>query len=180
MREYYEKGKLIWVAPGAIQYTIEHLELLLPWLYHMREGAYPAEPSSSYTGGKRSGLNAHAPYESVCQVAAEIDRRLAQTGLDRYLVEDYYCQDIPVEELAKRVSLDAGRVNMRIKNAVSYIASGTCPRWLDCRQCGRYAKCQKQKKDERKPMTYRDWIRYKSRERDRRARHKYTIFGVKA
>jgi len=168
MREYYEHGRLVWVAPGAVQYTLEHLELLLPWLYHLREGAYPAEPSGSYTGSKRSGLNPHAPYEGVCQVAAEIDRRLAQTGLDRYLVEDYYCKDIPAEELAKQVSLDTARVMSRIKNAVSYIASGPCPRWLDCSACYRFSGCQKKKLGRRR-TTYRDWCRYRRNEQSRRS-----------
>lgn len=169
MKEYYENGRLVWVAPGAVHYSFEHIMLLLPWLYDMREGAYPAEPGGGYTGGKRSGLNPHAPYEAVCQVAAEIDWRLAQTGLDRYLVEDYYCKGIPIAELAKQVSLDADRVKSHIRNAISYIASGTCPRWLDCRQCSRYARCQKPMKEKRTPTTYRSWVRYKNREQNRTA-----------
>ena len=161
MKEIYEKGRLAWVAPGAVRYTLEHIELLLPWLYDMREGAYPPEPSGSYTGGKRSGLSHHAPYEAACLVAAEMDRRLAQTGLDRYLVEDYYCQSLTVDEIARKLGLDDYQVMRRIRSAVSYIASGSCPRWLNCIDCGDYTRCRREK---RVGISYRDWVRHRRRQ----------------
>ena len=91
MQSYYDKDELIWVAPGAVRYDIEQVEFLLPWLENMRAGNYPPEPVGGYVGGSRSRSSHRASYEAICQVAAELDSRLARTRLDRYLVEDYYC-----------------------------------------------------------------------------------------
>ena len=156
MLEVYEKGKLIWVAPGAVRYNSEHIWLLLPWLYEMREGVYPVEPAGGYTEGKRPGIGHRAPYETICQVAAEIDRRLAVTGLDRYLVEDVFCLGLTPSELASKLHMEEREINRRIRSAVGYIASGPCPRWLHCIDCPRYQQCLRKK---RVGVSYRDWVR---------------------
>jgi len=155
MRRRYEKGQLVWVAPGAVRYDREDIDLLLPCLLEMREGAYPAEPSGGYVEGNRAGVSSHAFYEAACQVAAEIDSRLARCGLDRYLVEDSLCRGIEAEDLAPRLDMAPWEVRRRINSAVSYIASGPCPRWLNCIDCPRYSSCRRKK---RVGVTYRDWV----------------------
>jgi hypothetical protein len=159
MRRYYETVKrittLIWVAPGAVRYDREDIDFLLPWLFEMREGAYPAEPESGYVGGgKRAGISSHAFYEAACQVAAEIDNRLARVGMDRYLVEEFYCHNLTEEDLAIRLFMPTWEIRRKIKSAVAYIASGSCPRWLNCIDCKKYQSCRRKK---RVGITYRQW-----------------------
>jgi len=169
MLRHYHKGELIWVAPGAVRYDAEDLELILPWFRYMLEGAYPLEPTGGYIEGKRTGITSRAYYEAACQVAAEIDRRLARTGLDRYLLESYYCNDWRgytydeiITAIASRVDKDRQDVKRRIRSAFSYIASGSCPRWLHCIDCPEYQTCRKKNKG-RVGQTYRQWRRSKSR-----------------
>ena len=156
MRRYYEKGQLIWVSPGAVVFDIEDVEFLLPWLFEMREGVYPPEPSGGYVESRRPGVGHRAPYETAAQVAAEIDSRLARTGLDLYLVEDSYCHGATDEELARKLQMPPWEIRRRIRSAVSYIASGPCPRWLNCLDCPSYSFCRRKK---RVGITYADWKR---------------------
>ena len=93
MKEYREKGVLVWVNPNVVWYDLEQVEWLLPQLPDMREGLYPLEPSGGYVDVQQR-ITERASFEIVCQVAAEIDIRLARTGLDRYLVEERYCKGL--------------------------------------------------------------------------------------
>jgi len=147
MREAWdEKGRLIYVAPGYVRYDILHIEFLLPRLPEMREGMGPAEPAGSYAGESRGGIKHHAPHEAWCQVAAELDERLSRTKTDRYLVEDYYCRNTGIEDIARQIEMEAWEVNRRIHSAVSYIASGPCRRWINCIDCREYKSCMHQNK----------------------------------
>lgn len=168
MQSYYDKGEFIWIAPGAVRYDMEQVIFLLPWLEHLREGSYPPEPVGGYVGGSRSGIKHRASYEAVCQVAAEIDERLRRVGMDRFLVEQAYCHlpetgindwDKVIEMLAVMVFMPTWEVRRRIRSAVSYIASGPCPRWLNCLDCPSYASCRRKK---RVGMTYGEWKRSRS------------------
>lgn len=178
MLRYYLKDPttseeyLAWVAPGAVRYDARDLDLLLPWLHEMREGAYPVEPSGGYIEGTRAGRSSKAYYEAACQVAERIDSRLSRTGLDRELVEKHYCQDFTDGQIASWYGMDTEDVRRRIRSAVSYIASGTCPRWLDCIDCPEHEKCRNKKHPPRKftkqpvGINYRQWVghrRYKAR-----------------
>ena len=151
---------LAYVAPGSVLYHREDIDFLLPWLLNMREGVYPLEPSDGYVGGK-SSRKTKAYFESICQVAAEIDRRLAMVGLDRELVEKHYCLGLTVEDLAKHYGMEVQKVSRLISSAVSYISSGPCPRWKHCVDCRQYRDCRQKK---RPGMTYTFWKshRYKS------------------
>jgi len=152
------------------------MEFLLPWLLDMQAGAYPVEPTGGYIEGKRSGISSHAFYEAACQVAAEIDRRLAMCGLDHYLVIDSYCHGLTDEQIARRNWFTVWEVQHRIHNAVSYISSGTCPRWLDCSGCGEEQDCRKLKRMRelgkvRQVYTYQDWKLYKNKEEGRKLKY---------
>jgi len=160
LKERYEQGNLVWVAPGAVRYTPEHVDFLLPWLLHLREGTGPHEPSGGYAGKSKTSRSHRAHFEAWAQVAAELDLRLSATGLDRYLVEDAICRQIPVAELARRLGMDEWEVGRRIRSAVSYISSGPCPRWLNCIDCPKYSKCRRKK---RAGLTYADWKRHRRR-----------------
>ena len=168
MKKYWEKGTLVWVAPGSVTFNRDEIDLLLPWLDDMREGAYPAEPASGYADGKRKG-NTRAHYAAACEVAAELNHRLARCGLDRYLVEDCVCRGLLPSDLSRKLGLPEWEINRRIRSVISYIASGPCPRWLDCIDCPDYGKCRNRahppRKFEKQPVgvSYRGWVRSRSR-----------------
>lgn len=168
MKELYEGKSLYWVSPGSVHFSREHIEFLLPFLYNMREGYYPAEPSGGYVnGGLKGAILSHAHFETAAQIAAEVDRRLSHTGLDRYLVEDFYCGEVTDVELARQNHMELWDVQRRIGSAVGYISSGDCPRYADCKKCLKYKGCRKRKRKQRGPVSYRDWCRYRNRENGR-------------
>jgi hypothetical protein len=156
-----QKNVLLYVAPGSVRYTAEDIDLLLPWLMDLREGVGPHDPRAT-TGGNRGGTKDFAHYEAWCAVGAEIDRRLAKTGVDRFLVETYYTydwlnchtDDEKLDYLRNLVDTPRAEIWRRIKSAVSYISSGPCPRWLNCIDCSRYARCRRKK---RPGVTYKEW-----------------------
>jgi len=151
MKFYYDKeGKLIWAAPGAVYFNLEQVEWLLPQLKSLREGFYLPEPSSGYTDCFSIQHSHRAPFEKAVLIAAEIDIRLAHTGLDRYLVEDKHCRGLSESEIAKSLTMSELEVYKRIRSAVSYIASGRIPRWIDT--------------EKRKGILYRDWVRNRRRQ----------------
>jgi len=170
-RRWDDKNQLSYIEPGALRYDIEDMEFLLPWLPELREGAYPSEPAGGYTESKTPGGSTHAYYETACQVAAELDDRLARTGLDRYIVEDFYCLRLSDADIARKLSLpDREEVRRRRLNALTYIASGRCRRWLNCIDCPEYEKCRQKetppRKFSRQPVgiPYRQWVRSRSSE----------------
>jgi len=88
-----------WFAPRYIRFTPDHIIFLLIHLEMIRSGHYPPDPrETGYTTGfvKQKGKGHHAYYEKSVQIAAEIGSRLARCGLDRYLVEDYYCRGVTI------------------------------------------------------------------------------------
>lgn len=145
MKEYREKDKLIWVAPGAVYFNLEQIEWLLPQLKDLREGTYPLEPTGGYVDSPDKQRTFRAPFEIATLIAAEIDIRLARTGLDRYLVEEKYCKGLSELEIAQSLHMDEDNVYKRISSAVSYIASGKDPRWVDT--------------EKRRGISYREWVR---------------------
>lgn len=151
MKEYREKGKLVWVAPGALYYDLEQVEWLLPQLEDLRVGNYPPEPRNSGYVGIQQRITERAPFEIACQIAAEIDLRLDRTWPDNDLVERKYCKGLSETEIAKKVHKDEFEVYKRIRSAVSYIASGSIPRWIDT--------------EDRRGISYREWVRSRTRYR---------------
>jgi hypothetical protein len=164
--EYWDRNELIWVAPGAVRYDSIHVDFLLPWLPEMEEGIYPAEPTSGYSEGGHRSASTRAYYSAACEVAGELNTRLARTGLDRYLVRDFYCtiwDDATAAEIytiiGRRVNKPSWDVRRCIKNAVSYISSGPCQRWVECSGCIQFARCRKKKKQRRTAINYAEWCR---------------------
>jgi len=104
----------------------------------LREGNYPPDPNetSGYTEAPitKRRIWARAYFETACEIGPEIDVRLAQVGLDTYLVEDRYVKGFCEEEIACRLGLAADEVYHRIKSAISYIGSGWDRRWHDTKK----------------------------------------------
>ena len=174
-REY-----LAYVPPGSVRYTPEDIALLFPWLLEMREGVGPAEPGGGYTGGSRRGHEDHAHYEAWCKIAAEIDLRLERTHEDRLIAERYleHLQtnthhlerpetleeyDAEIRDIAKEIHRTPGYVKRALQSVLSYIASGPCPRWLNCVDCLEYESCAGRKSPPRKflkapvGVSYEQW-----------------------
>ena len=142
MKEHWDKsGNLIWVAPSAVKFNREHIDFLLPILGKMIEGWYPAEPNQKNSPKSRRFTHAH--FEIICEIAAEIETRLARTKQDRYLVEDKYLKGMSEEEIARKTSMDEIEVENHILSAVSYISSGHIPRWIET--------------EYRKAISYSEW-----------------------
>jgi hypothetical protein len=173
-REY-----LAYVSPGDVRYTPEDISLLFPWLLEMREGVGPAEPGAEKAGG-RSGNEDHAHYEAWCKVAAEIDLRLERTHEDRLITESFLKSldentrhlerpetleeyDAAIGQIAKEIHRTPAYVKRAIQSVLSYIASGPCPRWLNCIDCLEHGRCAKKKYPPRKftkaPVgkSYEEW-----------------------
>ena len=155
MTERYEKGQLIWVSPGSVNYSAAHVQLLLPYLYQMRIGCYPIDPrETGYTDTNWGELRKTAPYIQACEVAGELDSRLAKTGQDRYILEDFYCNGMELYKIARKLNLSEEKVGMKVSSSFSYISSGPCRRWLNCIDCLLYSKCRKKK---RVSISYQEW-----------------------
>ncbi len=155
-------GKIIWISSGSLNYTREHNEWILWYLQDLRAGKYPLRLSETgYTGGGSRAQCSVAPFERACDVAAELDRRLSQTGLDRILVEMKYIYRMEPDAIARYFGLETEYVERHIESAVSYISSGDCPRWLGCQECGEFKSCRKGKRGKRAAVGYGEWRRRK-------------------
>jgi hypothetical protein len=153
------QAELTWLPPARVRFTMDDIYFILLHLPLLRQGVYPPDPrETGYTTGmgRKKGGSLHAYFEKPAQIAGEIDTRLTRCGLDRYLVEDNICRGIPEEDLARRLDMEVWEIRRRINSAVSYIASGPCPRWNSCIDCVKYQKCYFKK---HVGMSYKHWKR---------------------
>jgi hypothetical protein len=88
-------------------------------------------------------------------------------------VEEFYCQNLTEEDLAIRLFMPTWEIRRRIKSAVSYIASGSCPRWLNCIDCPKYQQCRRKK---RTGITYLKWTLYKNKEEGRKLKYTKKVY----
>jgi hypothetical protein len=162
----YEANKIVWISEGSLNYSRDHIEWLLPYLYELEAGNYPDRHiETGYLGGNRA-TQVMKQMKAIL-VYIEVSRRLSRTGTDRLLVEMFYCWRWSTEKISKYLSMTESDVINQIEDAITYIASGDCPRWLECSKCGRFGICQKKKKLRRRTYTYQEWVRYRNRERSR-------------
>lgn len=153
-----------WFAPHQIRFNMEDILFLLIHLNLLQKGVYPPDHrDTGYTMalGIQKTHSRHAPFETPVQIAGELDQRLARTGLDRYLVEEYFCGNETIESLAWKLNMDESKVQKHIRAAVSYIASGPCPRWLNCVDCNKYQECWLKKHI---GITYQEWKGHRRRD----------------
>ena len=132
--ERWEGLKLVWVSPGSFNFSPEHLLWVLPMLNEIRSGYYPRDPAGD-TGKGRGGTRLRCPFSEAAIIAAEIDRRLARCGLDRYIAEECYVGGISVSDLAGKLYMDEFEISRRLAAVVSYVASGPCARFQACERC---------------------------------------------
>jgi hypothetical protein len=168
-REY-----LAYVSPNAVRYDVEDFVLLFDWLLEMRGGVGPVDPGASRSVSKGSKDFAH--YEAWCRVAAEIDNRLARTHEDRLIAERYLYYkdelaspdrlaeyDLVMEAISKEIHRPVRKVHRALQSVLSYIASGPCPRWVNCVDCADYERCARRKHPPKKflksprGVSYEEW-----------------------
>jgi hypothetical protein len=114
-----------WYAPRQIRFCRVQMIWLLSWLPLLREGSWPANPQpTGYTETPRvqHSRSLHASFETPCQIAAEVDARLARCGLDRYLLEDCFIWGMSEDELAGKLGIPVEDVSWRITSALNYIS----------------------------------------------------------
>jgi hypothetical protein len=76
-----------WWKPSEIYFSREQCIWLIQYLDLLKEGRWPPDPSGGYTdAAAQSSLSSHAIYETPCQFAAEIERRIEVTKRDGKLL----------------------------------------------------------------------------------------------
>ena len=121
-----------WVAPKDLKFSKSEMLFLLKHLAGLRKGEYPPNPvGSSYTTlpqckvrVKRGGY-----FEGAIGIAAEVDIRLGQCGLDGLLLEGSVTWELSDERLARATNMSVAEVNRRLNRALKYISSGRDVRW---------------------------------------------------
>jgi len=117
MQEHYQ--------PRDINFSTEQVIWILEYLPMLIEGLWPSDPQGTgYTDvamGSKS-RSRHAPFETPCQIAAEIEVRLKKLGTDRHLVEDRYTNMIPEEMIAQKLGVHPEEVYKRLDSALKYIS----------------------------------------------------------
>lgn len=139
-----------WYAPNQIKYTKDQMLWLLNHLPDLRLGYWPPNPQGSgYVDMpiNKKAVKAKAHFITAVEVAAEIDDRLEQCGLDGLLVEANYTWDKSIDSLVKASSLDFYEVVRRISRALKYISSGYDRRWHTTRK--------------REGVSYTEWISHR-------------------
>ena len=120
--------------PHETVYDRPQVEQILEGIHELREYGWPvAESSYTELPTVQHKSFPHAPYEMSCMIIAEVLRRVAKCGLDGYLVEDKYLNDLTEEEISQKRELYIGTVYSRINKVLWYVASGKAPGWMDTR-----------------------------------------------
>ena len=127
-----------WVAPKKLKFSRAEVLFLLKHLAGLRKGEYPPNPvGSSYAAlpsaqvrVKRGGY-----FEEVVGIAAEIDIRLGQCGLDGLFLEGSVTWELSDERLARATNMSVAEVNRRLNRALKFISCRDM-RWHNTKKRG--------------------------------------------
>lgn len=136
--------------PRDITFDRPCIEWVWENIKDLQSGIWPASRPSGYTdvhAHVQRGI-LHAPFETACLVAAEVEMRAKKCGLEGYLVEDRYIRGLSERDIARERGLRVNDVYRRINKVLWYCASGKTPRWLDTMK--------------RPGLSYEEWKRQKS------------------
>ena len=127
-------------APNEIRFSRGQVQWLLPYLYELRAGEYPINPHETGYVGSNHSFSYKASFETICLIAAELDIRLAACFPDGILVEEHFTKSLSASQIAEKYHRDTFTVERGIKNALTYISSGSVQRWhVDHRDFCTYA-----------------------------------------
>ena len=126
-----------WVAPKDLKFSKSEMLFLLKHLAELRRGEYPPNPvGSSYTALPSAQVRVRRGgyFEGAIGIAAEIDIRLGQCGLDGLLLEGSVTWELSDERLARATNMSVAEVNRRLNRALRYISSGRDVRWHNAKK----------------------------------------------
>jgi len=129
--------------PQDISFDRKQTLYLLAYLFELRAGI---KPFASLHAARASRNRNQTPFIFWCEVAAELDIRLAHTEEDSYFIEDFCCKRISIAMIAQQRHKSVWEVRRRIESAISYIASGWVGRWKDTKR--------------RKGISYKEWKKH--------------------
>lgn len=132
-----------WYSPGEIHFNRRQALWLIQNLGSLWAGSWPPEASSYVdTNVRKKGVSRRAPFATPIEYAAEIESRLEETGVDGLMLEATQCWGKSEDSISNYFKISNKRVRRRYKRALRYIASGRCPRWIDCPGAGECVECK--------------------------------------
>ena len=127
-----------WYPPGDISFHRDQVIFLIEHLPILHEGLWPPEPDEYlfYRKGKlfkktkttyiaqpsRPAIKPHAYFETPCQFAAEIERRLESCGADGLIVKAIHCWKETAETMANHFNTDEITVTYRVNAVLWHIS----------------------------------------------------------
>lgn len=117
--------KQIWFSPGEINFSRQQLvTFLLPNLLDLRQGMWPRENrETGYDKETKSpNKNKRAPFEYACQIAAEIDARLALIGPQSAIVELLAVYDAEPLQVARDYNMSEEKLYKEYRQMLNFIS----------------------------------------------------------
>ena len=112
--------------PNQINYNAEQILWLIPHLPYLRVGLYPQDSTSTgYSGGSSNVSKQSAPGLAPKEIAAELDWRIQQAGVDGLFLEMTYSTDdrlFTMHHIAQATNCDINEIDKSIHKALHYIS----------------------------------------------------------
>ena len=110
----------------GVLFALQHLNELRRGEHIEQHLSYLERPLATRSGGRP-----HAPFENPVLLAAEVEARLEQCGLDGLILLAIECYGESEERLARYFRVPEWSIRKRAKTALAYVASGADVRWHD-------------------------------------------------
>jgi len=113
-------NNFVWATPKSIVFSFEQMEWLLKNLEELLVGRWPPKPPGVAIA---QGPSTHRAYFEVpCQMAAEVESRIDNAGVDGRLCVNYYTKDDSIKYLAKCFRCSMQDIDERIESAMRYVS----------------------------------------------------------
>lgn len=113
-------------SPSEISFSKPQVVWLLKHLAIIRVGSWPSDyKETGYTGSKKGTLHHRAYFETPVSIAAELDHRIEQAGVDGILLE-FVCSVDPADKvqleyhIAQAMRLELNDIDRRIETALRF------------------------------------------------------------
>lgn len=104
---------------SEFRYSPENIVWILPYLYGIREGLSPFESEFKV---RHEQANTQATFVKWCELAALINNRIDKCGEDGLLVRWFYCENHPINQVARSQGLTVVETEKRIDHVIAYIS----------------------------------------------------------
>lgn len=132
-----------WYSPGQIRFNRVTSLWLIQNLDILRGGKWPPDVGN-YVDRYGQRTASKAAFTTPIEYAAEIESRMEECGIDGLILEAVECWGKTDDSLSKYFKMPAWSIRKRLKNALSYVASGNDRRWHNT--------------NKRKGKTYREFL----------------------